>query len=327
MSRTPAIQELRDHRIGVLMLVGAAVFWSLNGVLIKTINDHGHGPHGVVIAFYRSLVAGLFLLPLARRRMGTLMRDLPAGAEASGPRIRIQPAAIVCVLCFAAMTVCFVVANTHTEASNAIILQYTSTFWIFAFSPLMLGERPKAGDVGMLVVAVVGIGIIFAGNASAGLFGLVNALLAGLFYGLLTIMIRKLRGADAAAITVLNNLGSAALILPFVFAAGGLVVATRAALLLMVMGVVQLAIPYYLFSLGLARVPASQAGLITLLEPVLVPVWTFLVLGERLPPATAAGGGLILAALIVYGFVSHRAALPPGTAVPQGQHLEEEQTE
>jgi len=326
MFKTDTPSKLRDCRIGVLMLIGAAVLWSLNGVLIKSINDHGNGPHGVVIAFYRSLVAGLFLLPIARSRLGTLAQNLPVGAGTPSRLVRVQPAAVVCVLCFALMTVCFVVANTHTEASNAIILQYTSTFWIFALSPLILGERPKAGDVWMLAVAVVGIGIIFAGNATSGLFGLVNALLAGLFYGLLTIMIRKLRNADAAAITVLNNLGSAALILPFVLIAGGLIVAPRAALLLVVMGVVQLAIPYYLFSLGLARVPASQAGLITLLEPVLVPVWTFLILGERLPPATAVGGSLILAALVVYGFVSHRAALPLGSAGAHGKHRAEEST-
>ncbi len=326
MSKIDTRQDVRDYRIGVLMLIGAAVLWSLNGVLIKTIYDHGNGPHGVVIAFYRSLVAGLFLLPIARRRLDSLMQDPPGGASTPGRFLRIQPAAVVCVLCFAAMTVCFVVANTHTEASNAIILQYTSTFWIFAFSPLILGERAKAGDVWMLAVAVIGIGIIFAGNASAGLFGLVNALLAGLFYGLLTIMIRKLRIADAAAITVLNNLGSAALILPLVFLVGGLMVTPRAALLLIVMGVVQLGLPYYLFSLGLARVPASQASLITLLEPVLVPVWTFLVLGERLPPATAAGGGVILAALIVYGFLSHRAGRPGRTAAARGQHREEGST-
>ncbi len=292
---------------GVLLLVAAAALWSINGALIKHVYAGGTGPSGVVIAFYRSLFAGLVLLPLARGNWPTLLRSGAAAARGSSLR-SVRPAAIACVIFFTLMTVCFVVANLATEAANAIILQYTSTFWIFLLSPVLLGEKASARDIWILALAIVGIAIIFVGNASSGMFGLLNGLGSGLFFGLLTMMIRRLRNSDPAAVTVFNNLGSAVLILPVVLIAGGLIVAPSVWFWLVFMGVVQFGIPYYLFSLGLARVPAHQAALITLLEPVLNPVWTYVVVGETVPPATLAGGGVILVALAIYALVRKRPA-------------------
>ncbi len=296
-------QSERRHSTGVLLLFAAAGLWSLSGALIKL--THGEGVDGVTIAFYRSLFAGLLLLPLARRKFHTLrpatkpgIGESPSGLTRSLRAIR--PAALCCVVFFTLMTVCFVLANTKTEAANVIILQYTSTFWVFGLSPWMLNETPRAKDLWILGLVMFGIGVIFAGNASTDLVGLVIALAAGLFYALLTLMIRMMRDSDAAAVTVLNNLGSALLLLPAVLLSGNLMVSKRALVLLLLMGVVQFGLPYYLYALGLARVKAYRAALITLVEPILVPVWTYLAVRERVPPTTFIGGGLILAALVLY---------------------------
>ena len=60
---------------------------------------------------------------------------------------------------------------------------------------------------------------------------------------------------------------------------------------------VQMALPYVLFAWALQRVPGPEASLLTLIEPVLNPLWVALFVGERPSAATAAGGALILAAL------------------------------
>lgn len=312
----------RRHSTGVVLLFAAALLWSISGALIKL--AHREGADGVTIAFYRSLFAGLFLLPFARRKFHTLTRhvesrtaDRAFGKELlSGERrswlfflhipismwnwLRtLRPAALSCVVFFTLMTVCFVIANTKTEAANAIILQYTSTIWVFGLSPWLLAEKPRAKELWLLGLVMIGIAVIFGGNAATDLMGLLIALAAGLFYALLTIMIRIMRDSDPAAVTVLNNLGSAALLLPAALLAGNLMVSRRALGLLVVMGVVQFGLPYYLFTLGLARVKAYQAALITLAEPVLVPLWAYLAVRERVPAATLIGGGVILMALVL----------------------------
>jgi len=61
-----------------------------------------------------------------------------------------------------------------------------------------------------------------------------------------------------------------------------------------------MAAPYWLFARGLKTVSAMEAGIITLLEPVLNPIWAYLIAPDRETPthATFLGGGILLAALI-----------------------------
>ncbi len=310
------IGSIRSYRWGIVALVAAGVFWSLSGALIKLINQEGTGPHGVTIAFYRSLFAGLCILPLARGRFHTLRSVREPGSHGRrSARGALRPEAITCMVFFTLMTVSFVVANTMTQAANAIILQYTSTFWIFALSPWVLREKPKAGDLWILGLAMIGIAIIFGGNASASLLGLAFALGSGLFFGILTLMIRRLRDCDSAAVTVFNNLGSAILLLPAAWLIGELTLSTRGWVLIITLGVVQFGLPYYLYTLALKRVPAYQAALITMVEPVLVPIWTYLAVREAVPLTTVVGGGVILVALTVFILrARHGGATPNGGA-------------
>ena len=62
----------------------------------------------------------------------------------------------------------------------------------------------------------------------------------------------------------------------------------------MVLGVVQLAIPYIFYTKALNFVPALDAILIAMLEPILNPIWVFLVVGERIGDWAFVGGILVL---------------------------------
>lgn len=62
--------------MGVLAALVAAALWSLNGPLIKLLNQAGDGVDGLAIAFYRSLFGGLIFVPLAVRRLATLRTRL-----------------------------------------------------------------------------------------------------------------------------------------------------------------------------------------------------------------------------------------------------------
>jgi len=48
---------------------------------------------------------------------------------------------------------------------------------------------------------------------------------------------------------------------------------------------------------GLESVPATQASLIGMAEPVLNPIWVFLILGERPSPFAVLGGAIVLGAI------------------------------
>jgi drug/metabolite transporter (DMT)-like permease len=69
-------------------------------------------------------------------------------------------------------------------------------------------------------------------------------------------------------------------------------------LVLFLFGALQMGFPYFLVAKGLRTVSPQEAGTITLLEPLLNPVWAFWLAGEVPSPWTLAGGAFILGALV-----------------------------
>ena len=70
-------------------------------------------------------------------------------------------------------------------------------------------------------------------------------------------------------------------------------------------------LPYFLFARGLRSVSPQEAGAITLLEPVLNPLWAYLIAPETDTPTvyTAVGGVLIVGAL-AYRYLTVNARKP-----------------
>jgi drug/metabolite transporter (DMT)-like permease len=70
------------------------------------------------------------------------------------------------------------------------------------------------------------------------------------------------------------------------------------------MGAVQLTLGLILFTIGSRSVPAAQLSLIALVEPVLSPLWAWLVVRELPPVWTFAGGAVIVAAIVIQALFS-----------------------
>ncbi len=287
----------RQAWVGVAALILCATLWSLNGPLIKLL-DREQVP-GITIACYRSLLGGLVFLPFALPRRKTVGKVHPAWLIGG-------------VLTFTLMTASFVIANTMTEAANAIILQYTSPIWVFLLAPVLLKERPGRSEGMVLVLALVGIGVIFAGNPSGNLPGLLVGLLAGFGYGTLTVVLRGLRAVSPVVVTASNAFGSGLLLVVPVAVWGSFMLTQYQWGLMLLLALVQFTLPYVLFSWALQRVEAHRAALILLLETVLNPILTYLLVGERPPVATLIGGPIILASVAGWLLLAwRRQARPP----------------
>jgi drug/metabolite transporter (DMT)-like permease len=66
---------------------------------------------------------------------------------------------------------------------------------------------------------------------------------------------------------------------------------------LIVLGVVQLGLPYMLYARAIHHVTALEAVLIPVIEPILNPIWVLLFLGEKPGVLSLCGGILVLAAV------------------------------
>jgi drug/metabolite transporter, DME family len=259
---------------GRWLIFSAAFLWSLAGVFIKFLDVPP-----LTIVFYRSLFAGLVFTPFLRRN----------GLPLNWP-------ILVSALTYTAAISSFVAANKLTTAANAIVLQYTAPIFVFLFSGLVLKEKIAKLNGFALAVSMIGVGIISLDSVGQpDMAGVLLALLSGLLFAAYMINLRGTREINPVYLTWINNMVCALLLL-FIVKSQLWLTATQLWILI-VMGAVQLGMPYFLFSKGLHAVSLQEASLIALIEPVLNPLWVALVVGEIPSKATVAGGGMILLGL------------------------------
>lgn len=288
--------SLSPLTVGRISIFVAAAMWSTNGVFIKEI-----GADATSITFFRCFFAALFLTPLVRLRRPPKPFDTVIG-----------------VAFFAALLWTFVAATKETTAANAIFLQYTAPFYVIALAPLILREQLRGIDLGAIAICLVGVGVLFGGNAGGGdVDGMALGLTSGLFFGLYMMWLRRMNYADSVLVTFLHS-GAVALI--FVAVPGVWDISGQDAILLALMAAVQFAIPYTLFARGVREVASAEASLIALVEPVMNPIWVVLIVREEPTVATVIGGAIIMASLFLRYTLFTRWAPPmisePG-AVPE----------
>jgi drug/metabolite transporter (DMT)-like permease len=266
----------RTHHLdgGRLFILAAAVLWSLAGVFIKFLDLHP-----LVIVFYRSLFASLVFMPFLKRT-----------------GFQFNRAILVSVVSYTAAISAFVSANKLTSAANAIMLQYTAPIFVFLFSWLVLGQRISKLTGFALAVAMIGVGIISLDSAGdPEMAGVLLALLSGVLFAAYMVNLQRAKTVSPVFLTWINNLVCALLL--FWVVASQLALTVNQTIILVVMGAVQLGMPYFLFSKGLQTVSLQEASLIALIEPVLNPVWVALMVGEIPSMATLMGGAMILLGL------------------------------
>lgn len=269
------------------------------------------------LAFYRALFAGIVLLPIVPWRA-----------------VRLRPPMFAMVICFASLSGLYLSALGLGLAANAILLQYTAPVWVYLFGVYVLGDPANRRDRQAIIVGFLGAIVLVVGNSvsasdqqlEGGVGVLVLGVLSGVAYGAVIIFLRFLRQESPAWLTVLNMLGSASCIAGVVLlgllyrdgpdaALAWILAPTPGQLaMLFVFGASQMAAPYWLFTRGLKTVSPQEAGIITLLEPMLNPIWAYLIAPDREVPTiwTGVGGALLLAAL-AWRYLPGR----PSQSVPQ----------
>ena len=218
----------------------------------------------------------------------------------------------------------FIIANKLTTAANAIFLQDTAPLYVLLLSPLLLREKPSRGELTAAPMFLLGLSLFFLDQLQPGqLLGNVHC--AGLGRGLRAhILGLRAVGSEGQGVLIWGNLiAGGACCCP---RCGGPAPTVLDVGLLVFLGVFQLGLAYALFQRGIRDTPAVEASLLILLEPVLNPVWTFILAGERPGPWALVGGGIILLATAWRTVLGARSAgtpsRPPRRAVgPAAERL------
>ena len=277
--------SLVQARLCVLL---AALLWSTSGAFTKVLRENtGLGLNEpsidpLSIAFWRVVFAAGVFVPMVRRR------DLT-----------FRPALWLTGLCFALMNALFVSAMALGSSANTILLQYTAPMWVYLICVGVLGESAERRGSITLMIGLAGIGVLLAGGwTGSQLPALTLALSSGLAYAFVMIGLRVQRGESPRWLTAFNHLFSAVVLLPIVWR-HSLPSGPQFAVLF-VYGTVQMSLPYWLLAVGLRRLSPQEVGTLTLIEPVLNPLWAYLASPATETPTlwTLAGGVCIVGALV-----------------------------
>ena len=229
---------------------------------------------------------------------------------------------IVAATGYAAMLLLLVAATRLTTAASAIFLQFTGPIWVAVVTVFVFRERATRLDLVTLAVAFGGMTLFFVGKLDGGAFkGNLLALGAGVAFATFLLALRQ--GAATAgtrSTAVLTGNAGLALVLaplnaviePGVFTPS---LADWGAILFL--GAVQIALAYVFFTYALGAVPALEAAIINMIEPVLNPVWVFIFLGESPGWWAVAGGVIVLGAVLWRTFAVEAGRPPPHASQPR----------
>jgi drug/metabolite transporter (DMT)-like permease len=269
------IAKMKDDRFrSIIFLVIAALLWSLGGVLIKSIKLNA-----MAIAGSRSFTAALLMLMVIRK-----------------PSLKFNRFKVGGAIAYVGTVALFVMANKLTTAATAILLQYTAPIYVALLGAWFLKERTTFMDWVTIFLVFGGMILFFIDDMGAGgMLGNIYAILSGFSFACMVLLLRKQKDESPLESVFWGNLLMSVIGLPFMFGARPDATSWIALLLL---GVFQLGLSYMLYALAIKHVTALEGILIPVIEPILNPVWVFLVLGEYPGPWAFVGGFIVLSAIV-----------------------------
>lgn len=275
-----------EHTKGILAVFLTALLWSSGGLFIKLITLSP-----MQISFFRCLIAAFVFAIIFRQKI-----------------LKLNPLALLNSFSYATVLIFFVIATKTTTAANAIFLQSTAPIYVLIFEPILTKARWEKINVITIAVCFIGMTLFFMGDLTPGdIKGNLAALLAGVAFAAFFLGMKKNDKQYGEASIFYGNVIVAILCIPFLFEMNSPTFSDLWKLTFL--GVFQIAFAYALFSYGIKRILAVEASIISMLEPVINPIWVFIGYGEVPSVYAIIGGLIIISAITVRTLIAGAPAL------------------
>jgi len=291
---------MKATRRGSLFILVAAIFWSTGGVFIKSVSLDAFG-----ISLWRSSLAAITLYFFYRLNF---KQERKRYAD-EWYSLRTFSTAIV----YASLLVLFVLATKLTTSANAIFLQYTAPVYVLFFDPIISRTKIKLADIIAVFITIGAMGLFFVGEFDpTSVIGNILALTSGLCFAAYTLLLKHEKTSEAMRwqSVIIGHLIIVVVMFILFTTGNALAVPQNAEEVgkLIFLGIMQIGVPYALFTKGIHHVRALDALLISMLEPVLNPVWVYFGVHETPSEYAIIGGIIILTVVIIRTFFEGRKA-------------------
>jgi drug/metabolite transporter (DMT)-like permease len=278
---------MQTDRRGALLVFGSAATWSFGGTIARFLQVSDSW----VTVFWRSVFASAFLLVFM------LIRNGPASTRQLFKVMGLPGLGVA--LCFATASTSFVVALSYTTVANVLLMQAGVPLIAALLGFLLFRERVNLATWIAIACVIAGVAIM----VSSSLGGKVSpvgdglALLIAVVFACATVITR--RHADVAMMPAVCLGTLIAAVVSGSMAKDFAVSGTDLGLLFL-FGAANLGLGMALFVSGARLLPSALAALIGTAEPVLGPIWVWLIHGEVPSARTLIGGSIVFAALVAH---------------------------
>lgn len=279
--------EIQNPKSAVWYVVIAVTLWSSGGLFIKMTSVSGYE-----VNFGRCLVAAITIAFLTKFKA-----------------LKADKFTFLASIFYVGALSFFAIANKMTTAANAIFLQYTAPIYILIFAPLILKEKFRFEDLITVIICLAGMTLFFIDvspnsnlSAQSQFIGNILGLLSGVSLGGYMLLLRhpKAYNQNPASSVFYGNIFACLVMLPF-FVTNPSTWHGTDYFSVVFLGVFQIGIAYFLFTYGVSHgVRSLDASIIGFIEPLLNPVWVFLIIGEKPSNWAILGGIIIIAAIILH---------------------------
>ncbi len=274
------MKNLPEHKKGLLAVLASAMLWSTGGLFIKLVTLDA-----MQISFFRCVWAAIVFAIIFRRQV-----------------FYANMFTFINAISYAAVLILFVLSNKLTTAANAIFLQYTAPIYVLIFEPIINKTNYEKINIVTIIICFVGMLLFFIGEISPGhMVGNILSLLSGIAFAAFMLGMRKNKKEYQFSSIFYGNIIVFLFCTPYMFGISNL--SLNNFLMVSYLGIFQIGIAYIIFSFGLKRVLAIEASLLSMIEPVLNPVWVFLGYGEVPSFMAIIGGIIIISAIMVRTFI------------------------
>jgi drug/metabolite transporter (DMT)-like permease len=279
------MQSAGFDRRGALLVLGSATAWSFGGTIARYLSV----TESWTIVFWRAFFASVFLLWFMLHRQG--LRGTLQLFRAMGW------AGVAVGACFALASTCFVVALSYTTVANILLIQAGVPLIAALMAFLLFGERVPLNTWVAIAAVITGVGIMDSeslGGAVSPIGDGLAVLIALAFSGATVITRRHAEVQMMPAVctgTLMATCVAAAMTPAFAVSPIDLG-------LLFMFGAFNLGLGMAFFVTGAPLLPSAIAALIGIAEPVLGPLWVWLIHNEIPSHRTLIGGAVVFFALL-----------------------------
>lgn len=277
----------------------SALLWSFGGALGR----FAQIPDTAAMVFWRSLFGTLFLIFFMMAYYGP--------RKTVDQFFRLGAYGLLVALCFALASSWFIISLQYTTVANILLIQAATPLIAAVLGWLLFGDKISGTSIFAICAVLVGFAIMFldlsflqatsanqavqtSTDTLRNMVGVVLAIAIAIFFATATVVTRHASDVQmmpaVCIATLVATVGATFFVESFS-------APTNKLAWLFLFGTANLGLGLAFFTMGARLIPAVFVALLGTLEPVLGPIWVWLIHDEELSMQAIVGGAVVLGAI------------------------------